>query len=80
MKGWLDQVRLDAKKLVNMPVNQLTSPGALSILDEMETQARYAYIGQLDPTTNQLHDGVVQIHYNIQFLAAFDVAPFTASS
>jgi len=80
VKGWLDQVRLDAKKLVNMPVNQSTRPGALSILDEIETQARYAYIGQLDPTTNQLHDGVVQIHYNIQFLAAFDVAPFTASS
>ena len=80
VQGWLDQVRQDAKKLVNMPVNQLASPGALSILDDMETQARNAYIGQLDPTTNQLHDGVVQIHYDIQFLAAFDVAPFTSTS
>ena len=78
VNGWLDQVRKDAKLLINMPVDQLASSGALPILDDMETQARYAYIGQLDPTTNQVHDGVVQIHYDIQSLAVFEVAPFTS--
>jgi eukaryotic-like serine/threonine-protein kinase len=50
----------------------------LSTLDDMETTARYAFIGQVNPDTNQLQGGVVQIHYNIQGLATLDVTPFKA--
>ncbi len=51
---------------------------ALSTLDDMETTARYAFIGQVNPDTNQLQGAVVQIHYNIQGLATLDVTPVKA--
>ncbi len=75
VQRWLQLVRGDAKQLLTMTSAQLTSLAALSVLDDMETAARYAFIGQIDPNTNQVQGGVVQIHYNIQRLATYDIAP-----
>ena len=77
--SWLEQVRKDAKQLVNTPDNQLLSQRSLSILNDMETQAGYAYAGQLNPETNQNQGGVLQIHHSIEGLATFYVTPYTSS-
>ena len=73
VNAWLQQVHRDAVQLFQMPPDQLLSNDGLLLLDDMETNALYAFIGQLDPATNQIRDGVVQISYSIQQLATFDV-------
>jgi serine/threonine protein kinase len=70
---WFTQVRKDAKALFAMSPAQLSQPAARDIMDDMVTQATYAYIGQLDPATNKVTSGVLQAHYDIQKLATFDI-------
>jgi len=72
-QGWLANVRTDAVKLFNMSQNavQLRQPAARALLDEMVTNATYAYIGKLDPATNIVQPGVTQIHDDVQHLATF---------
>jgi hypothetical protein len=72
-KGWLQHVREDAKKLFYMTPEQLTQPSAQGLLEDLATQATYAYIGRLDPTTNRVVPGILQVHYDIQKLATFDI-------
>jgi len=72
-KAWLQQVRVDAKQLFHMTPNQLAQPAARVVLDDLVTQATYAYIGQLDPTTNTVRPAVLQAHYDVQKLATFDI-------
>jgi hypothetical protein len=69
----LKQVRADAKQVLAMAPAQLLSNNGLSVLDDMETAARYAYIGKIDPNTNSIQGGVIQIHYSIERLAALDI-------
>jgi hypothetical protein len=45
------------------------------MLDNMLSNATYAYIGQLDPKTDQLVPGVLQAHYAIQQLATLTITP-----
>jgi hypothetical protein len=73
VKGWLQQVRTDAKKLFNMTPAQLAQPAALDVLDDLVTQVTYAYIGRLDPITDIVKLGVLQIHYDVLKLATFDI-------
>jgi serine/threonine protein kinase len=77
---WLEAVRADAKKLVNMNDSQLAQPAALVLLDDMLKQAQTALAGQFDPNTSTVREGVAQIHNNIQGLATFDVAPCTINN
>ena len=72
-QGWLQKVHDDAKQLFNMGPDQLAQPSAQGLLEDLATQATYAYIGQLDPATNQVIPGILQAHYDIQKLAAFDI-------
>jgi eukaryotic-like serine/threonine-protein kinase len=72
-QAWLIQVRHDAQKLVLMDANQLAQPSSLALLNDMLTNATYAYIGKLDPRTNQTTPGVTQAHDEIQQLAAFNL-------
>jgi eukaryotic-like serine/threonine-protein kinase len=72
---WLVQVRMLARQLVNMNADQLAQPTTLTMLDSLLTDATYAYIGQLNPNTNQVAPGVVQVHYDIQRLATFSITP-----
>jgi eukaryotic-like serine/threonine-protein kinase len=73
VQGWLQQVRTDAKQLFNMTPDQLAQPAALAVLDDLVTQATYAYIGQFDPITSTVKPGVLQIHYDVLKLATFDI-------
>jgi hypothetical protein len=74
---WLENVHKDTETLLQMPAKQLLQPGATKILDDLLTQANYAFIGQTDPNTLQVKEGVAQIHYNIQRLATFNIQPCT---
>ena len=72
-KGWLQQVRTDAKQLFQMTPEQLAQPAARDVLDDLVTHVTYAYIGQLDPITDTLKPGVLQAHYDVLKLATFDI-------
>lgn len=78
VQTWLENVHNDASKLIQMTPQQLVAPGTSRLLNDLFTQANYAFVGQTDPNTGQVKEGVVQIHYNVLGLAAFDVQPYTA--
>jgi hypothetical protein len=73
VQAHLQNVRIYARQLVNMNNAQLLSTNALSLLDSMQTEARYAFIGQIDPNTDTVQGGVVEIHYTIERLATYDI-------
>lgn len=73
---WLAKVRMDAQKLEPMSLQQLVQPAARGILDDMSNQALYAFAGRVNPTTGNVQEGVIQIYYNIQRLATFDVQSY----
>ncbi len=75
---WLENVHKDTETLLQMPPTQLHQAAAAKIFDDLLTQANYAFIGQSDPNTLQVKEGVAQIHYNIQRLATFTIQPCTA--
>ncbi len=79
-KGWLQQVRKDAKKLFDMTPDQLALSSAQETLEDLATQATYAYIGQLDPATNKTIPGILQAHYDVQKLASFDITTHVPTS
>jgi len=74
-KVWLTNVRADAQQLVKMDAVQLSQPSTQIMLDDMLKNATYAYIGQLDPSSNQVVPGVLQVHYDIQKLATLTITP-----
>ncbi len=76
VNAWLQQVRSDAKQLVAMDQAQLAQPSTLTILNDMATQANYAYVGRTNPATDQQEIGAVQIYTDIQHLAIFDIKPY----
>ncbi len=69
--NWLSRVHDDAVKLYKLGNDpaQLRQPEAGRLLDDMVTQITSAYIGQLDPVTDQVLPGVMQAHNDIQQLA-----------
>jgi hypothetical protein len=69
-------VRQDAKQLIAMSDTQLLSSDTLTILNDMMAQAFYAYVGQFDPSTGKVQAGAVQIHYDIEHLATFDITQY----
>ncbi len=71
--GWLQKVHNDARKLFDMKPEQLAQPEAQTLLEDLATYATYSYVGQLDPATNKAIPGILQAHYDIQKLAAFDL-------
>jgi hypothetical protein len=75
VQGWLNAVHTDASKLIHMSTTQLLQPETLPMLNDLFNQANAAFVGSVDPNTNNVKEGVVQIHYLIQALATFDVAP-----
>jgi hypothetical protein len=80
VQHWLEAVHADAVKLVQMDNGQMSQSGALSILNDLFTQANHAFVGQFDPNTSTVKEGVVQIHYNSQGLATFEVTPCTINN
>ncbi len=76
VKAWLENIHQDAKKLLAMDANQLNQPSTLTILDDMVTNAQYAYVGQVDPLTAQNRGGVIWISNHVQQMAAFGVTAY----
>ncbi|HVU68072.1 MAG TPA: protein kinase [Ktedonobacteraceae bacterium] len=79
-KAWLQQVRTYAKQLVGMNAAQLEQPSTLALLDNMLQYATFAYAGRLEPKSNQVVPGVVQVHYDVQRLATLTVSDNLPSS
>jgi hypothetical protein len=76
---WLGKVRTDAVQLVGKSPAQLLLPSSLSLLDDMQMQAFFAYVGRLNPSTNEIEPGVTQIHHDLQLLATLDVTSYSSS-
>ncbi len=66
----LEKVYEDAKQLNNLTNTELLLPSSQHILEDMESQANYAYHGQTKLPTQE---GVVWIYNNVQRLATFIV-------
>ena len=77
VQGWLNAVHADAAKLIHMNSAQLLQSDSLQLLNDLFIQANNAFVGQVDPNTDNVKEGVVQIHYSVQALATFNVAPCT---
>jgi hypothetical protein len=71
------KVHADASQLAKMSDTALLSPQALSLLNDMETNANDAFVGQPDPTTGNVQGGVTQIHDELQRLATIEVSRVT---
>ncbi len=80
LQTWLEMVRADAiqveKAFQQSDGQALKQPVMLTKLAEMQTLANFAVVGRLDPNSNQVQSGMIQIHYSIQQFATFNVAPF----
>ena len=78
VRRWLTQVYADAKQLVRFTEAQLLQPSALTLLNDIAAQAQYAYTGRPNPSTGIAQGGVLWIYDNLQRLATFAVAPYSA--
>ncbi len=76
---WLQIMHDDVVQLLPMTSAQLFTSEGHSKLNEIATLANYAFAGQVD-LHDQVKDGIVQIHYDIQRLATFDIRACTASN
>lgn len=80
LQTWLEKVRTDAiqveKAFQQFDGQLLQQPGMHTTLADMQTWANFAVVGRLDPNSNQVQPGMIQIHYGIQQFATFNVAPF----
>src|SRR6266480_2508988 len=70
---WLKEARMLARQLALMNNNELSQPGALTMINNLLADVTDAYIGQLDPKTNSVVPGVLQVHYDVQQLAALTI-------
>lgn len=75
----LNSVYQDAKQLFVLTDAQLLLPSSLATLDDLATQAQYAYTGQPNPSTGTTQGGSLWIYNNFQRLATFDVEQYTVS-
>ena len=78
VKQLLMQVYQEAKQLVHLTPTQLLQPSTLAVLNNMATQAQVAYTGQSHTSTSAPPGSAIWIYDNLQRLATFDVASYTA--
>jgi hypothetical protein len=76
----LQKVRQDAINLVRMSDAQLRSNNALSLLNDMVTNANAAYTGQFDSTIGGNINGIVWIHNELQGIATISVVAASANN
>ena len=70
------KVRQDAQQLLKMSDTQVRQPQTLSLLNDMIASTNAAYIGQTDPNTGEMYEGVTWIHSQIQSLAILDILAY----
>jgi hypothetical protein len=76
VRSWLEKIHQDSGQLITMDETQLAQDSTLSLLDDLVTQAQFAYNGQTDPVTGQLQGGVIWATSNIQRMANFNLKPY----
>jgi hypothetical protein len=69
----LEQVHQDAMQLLSMNDEQLLQPAALSLLNDLASQAQDAYSGQINPSNGEPEDGALWTYTNLQRLVTFDI-------
>lgn len=74
----LTTVYQDAKRLLALPDAQLLQASALAVMDDLATQAQYAYTGQPDPASGATQGGSLWIYNNFQRLATLAVDQYAA--
>ncbi|HEX7734117.1 MAG TPA: serine/threonine-protein kinase [Ktedonobacteraceae bacterium] len=74
----LTQLYQDARQLVKMNTAQLLQASTLTLLNDLVTQAQYAFTGQPNPSTGTAQSGALWIYNNLQRLATFNLAPYPA--
>ena len=79
-KGVLEQIHQDAKQLLSMNDEQLLQPTALSILNDLASQAQDACSGQINPSSDQPEDGALWTYDNLQRLVTFDIRQYTTQT
>jgi hypothetical protein len=79
VQALLWKVHGDAALLAKMSDTALLAPQALSLLNDMETNANDAFVGQPDPVTGSVRGGVTQIHDELQLLATIEVSTVPGS-
>jgi hypothetical protein len=75
-KGLFEQVQHDAQQVLTLSDTQVLGAQALTLPDDLATQAQNAYSGQLDPSSGQSEGSALWIYGNVQRLAAFDVRQY----
>jgi hypothetical protein len=78
VRAWLAQVHQDAVQLLHMTDTQLVEISGLEILGDLEAHARYAYVGQTDPSSGVMQQGAAWIYDNVERIATFDVTPYSS--
>jgi hypothetical protein len=79
VQGWLETVHADARQIVAMTDAQLGEPAAFSLLNDMVDLTNRAYVGELDPASGEMREGVTWIHEHLQSLATIPVTQYIAS-
>ena len=78
VQGWLEIMHADAKQIVAMTDAQLGQPAAFTLLNDLVDQANHAYVGELDPASSEMREGVTWIHEHLQSLATLPVTQYIA--
>lgn len=76
IKARLEQMRVDARRLVGLDDTQLLQTKGLTLRTEMDAIATRITSGGNDPATGEQEPGVARISDQIQQLATFDIKPF----
>ena len=79
VRNLLQQVRGEARQLLQMSDSQLLQSGSLSLINALSTQATAAFNGQTNASTGQTVQGVSQMYVAVQKLATFDVTAYQGS-
>jgi hypothetical protein len=78
VQSWMEKLRATAKQIIAMTDAQLGQPESFALLNEMVDQANHAYVGEMDPTTGEMREGVTWIHEHLQSLATLTVTQYIA--
>jgi hypothetical protein len=76
----MQSIHQDALTLVKMDETQLQSQDALTLLNDMVTNATSAYVGQFDPVTGGSINGITWIHNELQGLATISITTPAANN
>lgn len=75
LNTWLGRVLHDDRLLLAMNDQQLGQHAALSLLDDMQLNATYAFSGHIDQVTGNMQEGAQWVYQETQHLATIEVMP-----